>query len=60
MKISSGLTNLSEIWELHPVMKAGALLLPIAAAAPAAADSRAQAWLWRHDTTPAAARLHRW
>jgi len=34
--------------------------LPVEGAAPAAADSRAQAWLWWHLDPSAAACLHRW
>jgi hypothetical protein len=41
-------------------MNADAILFPVQAAAPAAADSHAQAWLWWHGMDSAAARAHRW
>jgi hypothetical protein len=41
-------------------MKAEAILFELAGAAAAAADSRALAWHWWHETSPAAARMHRW
>jgi hypothetical protein len=41
-------------------MTSAAILSSAETAAPAARGARAQAWLWWHDTTSAAARLHRW
>jgi hypothetical protein len=41
-------------------MTTQAILAGQIGAAPAAAESHAQAWLWRSETTSAAARLHRW
>jgi hypothetical protein len=54
------LTKRSEICELRAAMTIRTILTPVDSAASAAADSRAQAWLWWHLPVSAAACLHRW
>jgi hypothetical protein len=46
--------------EFAAAMTTEQILLPVDGAAPAAADSRAQAWLWWHGFPSSAACLHRW